>query len=56
LLIAIECDADDHGLRLRDEFERYNTIPMQDTVEEENIVRGVREVCEILGAFPLFWF
>jgi hypothetical protein len=50
LNIAIECDADDHGLRLRDEFERYNKIPMRDTVEE-NIARGVREVCEILCAF-----
>ncbi|KAJ7353413.1 hypothetical protein DFH08DRAFT_739291 [Mycena albidolilacea] len=48
LNIAIECDADDHGLRLREEFERYNKIPMRDTVEEENIARGVREVCEIL--------
>ncbi|KAJ7802237.1 hypothetical protein B0H14DRAFT_2893231, partial [Mycena olivaceomarginata] len=25
------------------EFERYNKIPMRDTVEEENIARGVRE-------------
>ncbi|KAF8172813.1 hypothetical protein K438DRAFT_1728767 [Mycena galopus ATCC 62051] len=48
LNIAIECDADDHGLRLREQFERYSKIPMRDTVEEENISRGVREVCEIL--------
>ncbi|KAF7373471.1 hypothetical protein MSAN_00556800 [Mycena sanguinolenta] len=48
LNIAIECDADDHGLRLKEEFERYSKIPMRDTVEEENISRGVREVCEIL--------
>ncbi|KAJ7248894.1 hypothetical protein B0H12DRAFT_1019895 [Mycena haematopus] len=48
LNIAIECDADDHGLRLREAFERYSKIPMRDTVEEENIARGVREVCEIL--------
>ncbi|KAI0043679.1 hypothetical protein FA95DRAFT_362642 [Auriscalpium vulgare] len=47
LNIAIECD-DDHGLRLRERFERYNKIPMRDTVEEENIVRGVREACDIL--------
>ena len=46
--IAAECD-DDRGLRLRERFERYVRIPMRDTVEEENITRGVREVCEILG-------
>ncbi|OBZ74575.1 Dual specificity protein phosphatase 1-B [Grifola frondosa] len=47
LNIAAECD-DDHGLRLRDRFDRYVRIPMRDTVEEDNITRGVREVCEIL--------
>ncbi|KAA1474084.1 hypothetical protein DENSPDRAFT_823787 [Dentipellis sp. KUC8613] len=47
LNIAAECD-DDHGLRLRERFDRYIRIPMRDTVEEENIARGVREVCEIL--------
>ncbi|KAJ6598679.1 hypothetical protein B0H10DRAFT_2167589 [Mycena sp. CBHHK59/15] len=47
LNIAAECD-DDHGLRLREVFERYVKIPMRDTVEEENIARGVREVCDIL--------
>ena len=46
--IAAECD-DDHGLRLRDRFERYVHIPMRDTVEEDNITRGVREVCKFLG-------
>ena len=46
--IAAECD-DDHGLRLRERFERYVHIPMRDTVEEDNITRGVREVCSILG-------
>ncbi|GJE95759.1 dual-specificity phosphatase domain-containing protein [Phanerochaete sordida] len=45
--IAAECD-DDHGLRLRDRFERYVHIPMRDTVEEDNITRGVREVCQFL--------
>lgn len=50
LNIAVECD-DDKGLRLRERFERYIRIPMRDTVEEDNIARGVREVCEILGAF-----
>ncbi|KAI0063277.1 hypothetical protein BV25DRAFT_1824329, partial [Artomyces pyxidatus] len=47
LNIAAECD-DDHGLGLRERFERYVKIPMRDTVEEENIVRGVREACDIL--------
>ncbi|EMD35096.1 hypothetical protein CERSUDRAFT_97010 [Gelatoporia subvermispora B] len=47
LNLAIECD-DDHGLRLRERFERYVRIPMRDTVEEDNITRGVREVCEVL--------
>ncbi|KAI9459910.1 hypothetical protein BJY52DRAFT_1169107 [Lactarius psammicola] len=47
LNIAAECD-DDHGLRLRERFERYVKIPMRDTVEEEHIVRGVREACEAL--------
>ncbi|KAJ7146011.1 hypothetical protein C8R44DRAFT_690200 [Mycena epipterygia] len=46
LNIAAECD-DDHGLGLREVF-KYVKIPMRDTVEEENIARGVREVCEIL--------
>jgi hypothetical protein len=49
LNLAAECD-DDHGLGLREVFERYVRIPMRDTVDEENIRRGVREVCEILGA------
>ncbi|KAH9177296.1 hypothetical protein EDB89DRAFT_1935803 [Lactarius sanguifluus] len=40
LNIAAECD-DDHGLRLRERFERYVKIPMRDTVEEENIVRAL---------------
>ncbi|CAL1698049.1 unnamed protein product [Somion occarium] len=47
LNLAIECD-DDHGLRLRERFERYVRIPMRDTVEEDNITRGVREACAIL--------
>ncbi|KAJ7222495.1 hypothetical protein GGX14DRAFT_428890 [Mycena pura] len=47
LNIAIECD-DDHGLELRTVFEKYSKIPMRDTVEEENIAKGVHEVCEIL--------
>lgn len=46
--IAAECD-DDHGLRLRERFERYAHIPMRDTVEEDNITRGVRDACSILG-------
>ena len=52
LNIAAECD-DDQGLNLRQVFDRYYKIPMRDTVEEENIARGVKEVCEILGeSFP----
>ncbi|KZT03331.1 uncharacterized protein LAESUDRAFT_660053 [Laetiporus sulphureus 93-53] len=47
LNIAFECD-DDHGLHLRERFERYVRIPMRDTVEEDNITRGVRDVCELL--------
>ncbi|KAI0027729.1 hypothetical protein K488DRAFT_60598 [Vararia minispora EC-137] len=48
LNLAIECDENDHELRLAERFERYSKIPMRDTVEEENIVRGVREACDIL--------
>ncbi|PPQ71323.1 hypothetical protein CVT26_011968 [Gymnopilus dilepis] len=47
LNIAAECD-DDQGLNLKETFDKYYKIPMRDTVEEENIARGVREVCEIL--------
>ncbi|THH33307.1 hypothetical protein EUX98_g941 [Antrodiella citrinella] len=47
LNLAIECD-DDHGLHLRERFERYVRIPMRDTVEEDNITRGVREACTTL--------
>lgn len=50
--IAAECD-DDHGLRLRERFERYAHIPMRDTVEEDNITRGVREACMFLGKSTL---
>lgn len=52
LNIAAECD-DDNGLKLREVFEKYYKIPMRDTVEEDNIARGVREVCDILGEFRL---
>lgn len=45
--IAVECD-DDHGLGLREVFDKYLHIPMRDTVEEDNITRGVREVCDFL--------
>ncbi|EJD04926.1 uncharacterized protein FOMMEDRAFT_27210 [Fomitiporia mediterranea MF3/22] len=47
LNVAIECD-DDQGLRLREKFERYTRIPMRDIVEEENVARSVREVCDAL--------
>lgn len=35
-------------------FEKYFKIPMRDTVEEDGIGKGVRMVCQILGAlfFP----
>lgn len=52
LNLAIECD-DDKGLELRERFEKYARIPMRDTVEEDNIAKGVREVCEILGGYFL---
>jgi len=55
LNIAAECD-DDQGLRLKEVFDRYYKIPMRDTVEEENIARGVREVCEILGERTIWFF
>lgn len=50
LNIAAECD-DDQGLHLKEVFDKYYKIPMRDTVEEENIAKGVREVCEILGTY-----
>jgi hypothetical protein len=48
LNIAAECD-DDQGLRLRKRFDSYTKIPMRDFVEEENIRKGIRNVCDILG-------
>ena len=47
LNIAAECD-DDQGLQLRKRF-GYTKIPMRDFVEEENIRKGIRSVCDILG-------
>ena len=55
LNIAAECD-DDHGLKLKEVFDKYYKIPMRDTVEEENIAQGVREVCDILGTFSFYIF
>ena len=52
LNIAAECD-DDHGLNLRENFERYVRIPMRDTVEEDQITRGLKEACETLGRASL---
>lgn len=49
LNLAVECSEDDHGLKLTKRFDRYVKIPMRDTVEEENVLKGVRQVCEILG-------
>jgi hypothetical protein len=50
LNIAIECD-DDAGLGLRQRFEKYIRIPMRDTVEEVNVAKAMKEVCEILGMY-----
>lgn len=47
LNIAAECD-DDHGLYLKERFDKYMHIPIRDTVEEENIAKGVQEVCKFL--------
>ncbi|KAF9478555.1 hypothetical protein BDN70DRAFT_895599 [Pholiota conissans] len=46
LNIAAECD-DDQGLGLKEVF-KYYKIPMRDTVEEENITKGVREACDFI--------
>ncbi|CUA70958.1 hypothetical protein RSOLAG22IIIB_09234 [Rhizoctonia solani] len=45
--VAVECD-DDQGLELRRNFDKYFRVPMRDTVEEENVGRGVRDVCAFL--------
>ncbi|KAG8683097.1 hypothetical protein FRC11_013978 [Ceratobasidium sp. 423] len=45
--VALECD-DDQGLELRRNFDKYFRVPMRDTVEEENVGRGVRDVCAFL--------
>ena len=50
LNVALECD-DDHGLGLKQRFDKYLKVPMRDTVEEENVGRSVREVCEFLGQY-----
>lgn len=50
--VALECD-DDQGLELRRNFDKYFRVPMRDTVEEENVGRGVRDVCAFLGASVL---
>ena len=49
LNMAIECEPEDYNLDLEKRFERYNKIPMRDTVEEDRIGRGLKEVCELLG-------
>ncbi|KAG6373993.1 hypothetical protein JVT61DRAFT_4627 [Boletus reticuloceps] len=53
LNIAAECN-DDHALNLSRNFERYVKIPMRDTVEEDQITRGLREACEILDEANLY--
>ena len=50
LNIAAECDADDYGLALDQEFERYVRVPMRDTVEEEKVRDCLQLVCQILGS------
>ncbi|KZT59608.1 phosphatases II, partial [Calocera cornea HHB12733] len=47
LNMAEECE-DDQGLGLRRKFEMYERVPMRDTVNEENIGRGVRAACLFL--------
>ena len=56
LNIAVECD-DDQGLRLRKRFDSYTKIPMRDFVEEENVRKGIRSVCDILGehSLAIYW-
>jgi len=51
--LAAELNEDDHGLSLKERFDRYMKIPMRDTVEEENVLKDVRRVCEILGRSDL---
>ncbi|KAF9238392.1 hypothetical protein BU15DRAFT_75326 [Melanogaster broomeanus] len=53
LNIAAECD-DDHGLNLRENFERYVKIPMRDTVEEDQITKGLKEACDMLDEASLY--
>ncbi|KAI6015698.1 hypothetical protein EDC04DRAFT_3119924 [Pisolithus marmoratus] len=54
LNIAAECDADDYGLDLHREFERYVRIPMRDTVDEEKVRGCLRVVCETLDDAALY--
>ncbi|KIM58179.1 hypothetical protein SCLCIDRAFT_1218815 [Scleroderma citrinum Foug A] len=54
LNIAAECDADDYGLALDHEFERYIRVPMRDTVEEEKVRDCLRLVCQILDEAALY--
>ncbi|KIJ18209.1 hypothetical protein PAXINDRAFT_167464 [Paxillus involutus ATCC 200175] len=53
LNIAAECN-DDHGLNLRENFERYVRIPMRDTVEEDLITKGLKEACDMLDDASLY--
>ncbi|KAF8670457.1 hypothetical protein AX14_005868 [Amanita brunnescens Koide BX004] len=46
LNIAAEC-RDDHGLGMRDVF-KYVKIPMQDTLQEDNVAWAIREACSVL--------
>ena len=55
--LAAKCDADDYGLTLGHDCERYVHVPMRDTVEKERVHDCLRLVCQILVAsspcFPI---
>ncbi|KAG8908983.1 hypothetical protein FRB99_000086 [Tulasnella sp. 403] len=48
LNMAMECEPEDYGLDLSRRFERYMKVPMRDTVEEDRVAKGLKEVCEFL--------
>ncbi|WWD10042.1 hypothetical protein V865_008175 [Kwoniella europaea PYCC6329] len=47
LNVAIECN-DDSNLKLKENFDKYHSIPMRDIVEESGVGRGMRESCGFL--------
>lgn len=48
LNMAFECEPADYGLDLDKRFEKYNRIPMRDTVEEDRMSKALKEVCDLL--------